>query len=156
MSFFSPTSYFYIFFFSNHMRPIAAKINQPAGDGQGIKRPYEDGPGFGEPDVKKTPAAINDPIGAQLRAMAEQQRSNQATQAAQAAQEAAARLNQQLGVSNPNLQKSSPVTSPGPHSTMEMVSSEYKVPDKLVGLSKHFLKSPPEKCQRDVRCIMLG
>ncbi|XP_029632947.1 far upstream element-binding protein 1 isoform X2 [Octopus sinensis] len=116
-------------------RQIAAKINQPAGDGQGIKRPFEDGAGYGEPDVKKTPAAINDPIGAQLRAMAEQQRSNQATQAAQAAQEAAARINQQLGVSNPNLQKSSPVTSPGPHSSMEMVASEeYKVPDKLVGL----------------------
>ncbi|CAE1318328.1 FUBP [Acanthosepion pharaonis] len=44
-------------------RQIAAKINQPAGDGQGIKRPYEDGPGFGEPDVKKTPAAINDHSG---------------------------------------------------------------------------------------------
>lgn len=31
---------------------IAAKINQPAGDGQGIKRPFEDGAGYGKYSYK--------------------------------------------------------------------------------------------------------
>ncbi|XP_050392803.1 far upstream element-binding protein 1 [Patella vulgata] len=114
-------------------RQIAAKINQPgAGDAQpqGIKRPFEDGPGFGEPDTKKSTAALNDPIGAQLRAIQDQQRGSSA---AQAAQEAAARINQQLGVGPAT---APPVIgNPSPHAQLGAVMEEtYMVPDKMVGL----------------------
>lgn len=54
-----------------------------------------------------------------------------ASQAAQAAQEAAARINQQLGVAS----SGPPSSIPKPH--LEMVSTEeYAVPDKMVGLSE--------------------
>ena len=48
-------------------------------------------------------AAINDPIGAQLKAIADQQRAQQTQQAVQAAASAAAQINAKLGLnSNPN------------------------------------------------------
>lgn len=45
-------------------------------------------------------AAINDPIGAQLKAIADQQRSQQTQQAVQAAASAAAQINAKLGLNN--------------------------------------------------------
>ena len=51
----------------------------------------------GQPDPKKM-AAINDPIGAQLKAIADQQRAQQTQQAVQAAANAAAQINAKLGI----------------------------------------------------------
>ena len=51
----------------------------------------------GQPDPKKM-AAINDPIGAQLKAIADQQRAQQTQQAVQAAASAAAQINAKLGI----------------------------------------------------------
>ena len=51
----------------------------------------------GQPDPKKM-AAINDPIGAQLKAIADQQRAQQTQQAIQAAASAAAQINAKLGI----------------------------------------------------------
>ncbi|KAJ8300888.1 hypothetical protein KUTeg_022407 [Tegillarca granosa] len=124
-------------------RQIAAKINQPGtGGGDGgvpcMKRPFDsEGQGFDEPEAKKSAATLNDPIGAQLKAVSEQQ---SRSSAAIAAQEAAARINQQLGVGPPSQaptgQPLSPsLQKPGAHAGLGMVVTEdYKVPDKMVGL----------------------
>ena len=53
----------------------------------------------GQPDPKKM-AAINDPIGAQLKAIADQQRQQQTQQAVQAAANAAAQINAKLGLNH--------------------------------------------------------
>nr|XP_022327335.1 far upstream element-binding protein 1-like isoform X3 [Crassostrea virginica] len=119
-------------------RQIAAKINQPgAGGGDGsqpLKRPFEsDGNSYGEPDQKKTVSAINDPIGAQLRALQDQQSRSDAAQAAQAA---AARINQQLGVGPPSSAPPPSVPKPSSHQGLGMVvTEEYAIPDKMVGLN---------------------
>ncbi|XP_011422132.2 far upstream element-binding protein 3-like isoform X4 [Crassostrea angulata] len=118
-------------------RQIAAKINQPgAGGGEGsqpLKRPFEsDGNSYGEPDQKKTVSAINDPIGAQLKALQEQQSRSEAAQAAQAA---AARINQQLGVGPPSSAPPPAAPKPSSHTGGGMVvTEEYAIPDKMVGL----------------------
>ena len=73
---------------------IAVKINQPGAPesspegSSSLKRPFE-GTADNQPDSKKM-AAINDPIGAQLRAIADQGR------ASQAAQVAASQINSKL------------------------------------------------------------
>lgn len=122
-------------------RQIAAKINtQPGADGEpsAMKRPFE-GTSENQPDAKKI-AALNDPIGAQLRAIADQQRSSQA---AQAAAQAASQINAKLGLSQNNEPReafpppmSSPMAGGGPHAGMGgMVNTDnYSVPDRMVGL----------------------
>ncbi|KAK0046017.1 far upstream element-binding protein 2-like isoform X2 [Biomphalaria pfeifferi] len=117
-------------------RQIAAKITPGAGDAQqqGTKRPLDDGASFGEPETKKI--AGDSSIGAQLRAIADNQGytpgSEAARDAARAAQEAAARINRQLGIQqDPNMQPQ----KPGPHAGLGMVTTEeHRVPDKMVGL----------------------
>ncbi|XP_021376155.1 far upstream element-binding protein 2-like isoform X2 [Mizuhopecten yessoensis] len=110
-------------------RQIAAKINQPAAGGGDasapptLKRPFDsDGQAFA--------------IGAQLKALAGQQ-----NPAALAAQEAAARINQQLGIgpaSAPPPQAGLPsgISNPSiPHNGSAMVITEdFAVPDRMVGL----------------------
>ncbi|KAL5011503.1 hypothetical protein ScPMuIL_010054 [Solemya velum] len=120
-------------------RQIAAKINQPGADGAGDtltpqKRPFDqDSTPFGEPEAKKSAAAIKDPIGAQLKALADQ--GNNRSQSVLAAQEAAARINQQLGVASTSPQLNTSVPKPGPHAGLGMVvTEECLVPDKMVGL----------------------
>ncbi|CAG5127142.1 unnamed protein product [Candidula unifasciata] len=114
-------------------RQIAAKITPGAGDAQvqGIKRPLDDGASFGEPDTKKKSG--DSTIGAQLRAIADNQGFSQNTEAARAAQEAAARINRQLGIQqDPNMQPQKPGP---PFGVGGMVTTEeHRVPDKLVGL----------------------
>ncbi|BFZ05963.1 hypothetical protein BsWGS_08997 [Bradybaena similaris] len=113
-------------------RQIAAKITPGAGDAQvqGIKRPLDDGASFGEPDTKKKSDST---IGAQLRAIADNQGFSQNTEAARAAQEAAARINRQLGIQqDPNMQPQKPGP---PFGVGGMVTTEeHRVPDKMVGL----------------------
>lgn len=55
-----------------------------------------------------------------------------AAQAAQAAQEAAARINQQLGVSAQTAQK-----PPNPHANLMASTEEFRVPDRMVGLREY-------------------
>ncbi|XP_059142521.1 far upstream element-binding protein 1-like isoform X5 [Physella acuta] len=91
-------------------RQIAAKITPGAGDAQ-----------------------VQASIGAQLRAIADNQGFGQGTaDAARAAQEAAARINRQLGIQpDPSMQPQ----KPGPHAGLGMVTTEeHRVPDKMVGL----------------------
>ncbi|XP_059142520.1 far upstream element-binding protein 1-like isoform X4 [Physella acuta] len=102
-------------------RQIAAKITPGAGDAQ-VQ---------GEPESKKV--AGDSSIGAQLRAIADNQGFGQGTaDAARAAQEAAARINRQLGIQpDPSMQPQ----KPGPHAGLGMVTTEeHRVPDKMVGL----------------------
>ncbi|XP_041369415.1 far upstream element-binding protein 1-like isoform X2 [Gigantopelta aegis] len=115
-------------------RQIAAKINQPgsgdAGAPVGVKRPFEDQAGFGEPEAKKSAPSVNDPIGAQLRSMSDQQRSSQAQQAAL---EAAAKINQQLGVpTSPGQMSNAP--KPNMQGPGGITTEEFQIPDKMVGL----------------------
>ncbi|XP_064617106.1 far upstream element-binding protein 1-like isoform X2 [Liolophura sinensis] len=128
-------------------RQIAAKINQPgSGDAQsqGIKRPFENDPyntggsndGEAEYMVQAGSKHVDSSIGAQLRAMADgggmDFRSAHAAQAAQVAQEAAARINQQLGVGPAS--SLSPQPKPN-HSGLGFVTTEeYSIPDRMVGL----------------------
>ncbi|GFS26239.1 far upstream element-binding protein 1 [Elysia marginata] len=114
-------------------RQIAAKITPGGGDAQaqGIKRPLEDGDPFGEPEAKKVTEESN--IGAQLRAISENQgfppQGSEA--AARAAQEAAARINRQLGI-QPD--QSMQPQKPGGHSGLMVLTEDHRVPDKMVGL----------------------
>lgn len=125
-------------------RQIAAKINQPGaesepGSGENpLKRSY-DYDSDSQPETKK--AALNDPIGAQLRAIADQQR----TSAAQVAAAAASQINAKLGITSPAGQPPaigqpdlSGMPQPhlgGPHAGLGMVTTEdYSVPDRMVGL----------------------
>jgi len=124
-------------------RQIAAKINQPGsepeqGSGENpLKRSY-DYDSDSQPEAKK--AALNDPIGAQLRAIADQQRSS----AAQAAAAAASQINAKLGITSsagqppaigqPDIGMPQPHCG-GPHAGLGMVTTEdYSVPDRMVGL----------------------
>ncbi|GFN90241.1 far upstream element-binding protein 3 [Plakobranchus ocellatus] len=112
-------------------RQIAAKITPGGGDAQaqGIKRPLDDGDPFGEPETKKVAEESN--IGAQLRAISENQGFPQGTEAARAAQEAAARINRQLGIQpDPSMQPQKPIA----HTGLMTLTEDHKVPDKMVGL----------------------
>lgn len=83
-------------------RQIAAKINQPGADEpSALKRPFEGSSddfefADSQPEPKKL-ASMADPIGAQLKAIADQQRAQQAVQAAASA---AAQINAKLGINN--------------------------------------------------------
>ncbi|XP_053380520.1 far upstream element-binding protein 2-like isoform X2 [Mercenaria mercenaria] len=113
-------------------RQIAAKINQPGqgGAGDGVtpgKRPLDADPNnFDEPESKRSPF-LQDPAGGYPGL--NQPRN---TEAAQAAAQAAARINQQLGVSSPNSGMMQPQND---QMNLGMViTEEYKVPDRMVGL----------------------
>jgi len=122
-------------------RQIAAKINTQPGEGEpsALKRPFE-GTSENQPEAKKL-AALNDPIGAQLRAIADQQ--SRSSQAAQAAAAAASQINAKLGINNSNGNSNPPAMNnfgppgvgPGPGLGGGMVTTEnFSVPDRMVGL----------------------
>ncbi|XP_052221959.1 far upstream element-binding protein 1-like isoform X3 [Dreissena polymorpha] len=112
-------------------RQIAAKINQPGqGGGDGIssgKRPFDAEPNnFDEPEAKRSPF-MQDPSGGYPGL-----NQSRNTEAAQAAAQAAARINQQLGVSSPQggmHQQGDQMGGMG-----MVITEEYKVPDRMVGL----------------------
>ncbi|XP_064650196.1 far upstream element-binding protein 1-like isoform X2 [Lineus longissimus] len=116
---------------------------------QGLKRPYDDpletghhqegslsqrGPMEprraygGGPDAKKL-AAINDPIGAQIRAMQEQQRSYQSQAAQQLAHDKAQQLNQKIHAMPAQRPPLLPEQQAGSSHTDEMT-----IPNRMVGL----------------------
>ena len=111
-----------------------------------------------QPDSKKI-AAMTDPIGAQLKALADQQRAQQAVQAAASA---AAQINAKLGITSNQSQPPPQIGgggmggmgggpggppgnmngSNGPPGMSNMVVTEnFGVPDRMVGLGKRFLIS---------------
>jgi far upstream element-binding protein len=128
-------------------RQIAAKIAPPSGnDVASMKRSFEDS-SESQPDPKKHAAVSDiDNIGAQLRAIADQQsgdgdlsahRSQAAVAAAQAAAQAASQINAKLGITGSAQQvaQQMPMGMGGAHSGLGLVTTEtLTVPDRMVGL----------------------
>ncbi|CAH1787646.1 unnamed protein product, partial [Owenia fusiformis] len=125
-------------------RQIAAKIaapgapptnGAPAAAPTSAAPPMGGMPGMG---FKRGFEGEQDAIGAQLRAIAEQQsRQSDAQNAAQAAQQAAMQINQKLGItSNPSINQQPPQMAPPSQAQgLGFVSTEeYHIPDRMVGL----------------------
>ncbi|KAF6025233.1 FUBP1 [Bugula neritina] len=95
----------------------------------GVKRPFPGGSGDEDSSAKK-PAGEPDAITAQLRALADQQRTSAKDAAKIAAEQVAAKLNQSIGVAGA-------VTGGGvgPHAGLGLVvSEEWAIPNRVVGL----------------------